>query len=243
MTAVILAAGKSGRDYPPNGKPKCLHHIAGRAAFDVVVQALLDAGLTRIRVVLGYRGDDIRQHAARRKWDLEFVWSTVWETDSVRSIEVGIEGVDDDVLLLCADILIDADLIRGFLRVGSQLAWIRSEIPWSGGADQGYDDLYRNDIDNSVVIIPRGQHHIFEGSRERADRFIARYRWDPGTPIGPGSGLYWGAALTETFNEHRPIAEVVIRNPIYDIDFYAETDEFKIASVLRARKPAGEAAT
>ena len=32
MTAVILAAGKSGRDYPPNGKPKCLHHIAGRAA-------------------------------------------------------------------------------------------------------------------------------------------------------------------------------------------------------------------
>jgi hypothetical protein len=236
MKAVILAAGKSGRDFPLDGKPKCLHHIRGRVVFDIVVEALLEAGLTDIRVVLGYRGDDICRHAERKGWRVEFVWNPTWETDAVSSIETGLRDIDDDVLLLCADILIDAELIRGFLRVGPRLAWIRSEIPW-GGDEEGYDDRYRNDIDNSIVTIPRAHLNIFDGSRERADRFIARYRWGRTTPIGPGSGLYWGAAVTESFNDYRPIAEVVVHDPIADIDFYAQTDEFKIGAVMRARKP------
>jgi hypothetical protein len=238
MKAVILVAGQSGRDFPPDGKPKCLYHAGGRVLLDIAVRSVLDAGVTDIRLVLGYHGEEIRQYAESRKWNLEFVWNPRWQSDAVASVEAGLEGVNDDVLLLCADLLIDAGLIRGFLGTNpDRLAWVRSESPWDSN-ETGYDALYRRDIDNSVIRIPRRMLGIFENCRERADRFLARYSWM--TDTSPGTGVYYGAALTETLNEFGPPEEVVIRNPIIDIDQFRQTDEYKIAVHIQRR--AGKAA-
>jgi hypothetical protein len=237
MKAVILVAGQSGRDFPPNGKPKCLYHAGGRVLLDIAVGSVLDAGISDIRLVIGYHGEEIQQYVERRNWKLEFVWNPRWQSDAVASVEAGLSGVDDDVLLLCADLLIDAGLIRGFLKTDpDRLAWVRSEIPWDSN-DAGYDALYRRDIDNSVILIPRRMLGIFGNCRERADRFLARYTWM--TDTSPGTGVYYGAALTETLNEFGPPAEVVIRNPIIDVDHFWQTDEYKIAAHMRrlAQRP------
>jgi CTP:molybdopterin cytidylyltransferase MocA len=231
MKAVVLVAGQSGRDFPPDSKPKCLYHAGGRVLLDIAVRSLLDAGVTDIRLVIGYRGEEIRKFVESRGWNIEFAWNPQWQSDAVASVEAGLHGVDDDVLLLCADLLIDADLIRGFCKTDpDRLAWVRSEIPWDSN-ETGYDALYRRDIDNSVIRIPRRMLGIFENCRERADRFLARYSWM--TDISPGTGVYYGAALTETLNEFGPPEEVVIHNPIVDIDFYRQTDEHKVAAHLR----------
>jgi len=229
VKAILLAAGWPGRDFPADTKPKCLYHVKGKALLDVAVNAVQQAGIRDIRVVVGYKADDIKEYAEARSWNLEFVGNEAWKTDGVKSLEVGLEGVDDDALIVCADLVIDADLITAFLETDPRrLAWIRSIVPWDRNRGRiVYDEIYRNDIDNSILKIPRHLIGLFEGARERADRFIARYHWE--TPIGPGTGVYFGAAITETFYEYRPVEEVVVPEPIKDVDGYSQTDEYRVA--------------
>ena len=229
MKAVLLAAGWPGRDFPEHTKPKCLYHVGGRALLDLAVNAVQEAGVDDVRVVVGYKADEIEEYARQRNWNLEFVRNDDWKTDGVKSLEVGLDGVHDDVLIVCADLIIDAGIIKAFLATPPRrLAWIRSIVPWDQNHGHvAYDDIYRNDIDNSIVKIPQHLMGLFEGARERAETFIARYHWD--TPTGPGTGVYFGAAITETFSHYRPIEEVVIPEPIRDVDAYRQTDEYRIA--------------
>jgi hypothetical protein len=233
MKAVILAAGLPRNDFPPGSKPKCLYHSGGRMLLDIAVNSVQQAGISDIRLVVGYKADAVREFVETRKWNLEVAVNDAWATDSVRSIETGLEGADTDVILLCADLLIDSEIIRAFTHTAPErLAWIRSIVPWdhdSGFA--GYDDVYRNDIDNSILRIPKPMLGIFEGARERAGRFLKRYGW--GIETGPGTGVYFGAAITETFYQYRPIEEVVIQEPIRDIDYFWQTDEAKIQGQVR----------
>jgi hypothetical protein len=233
VKAVILAAGRPGRDFPPDSKPKCLYHSGGKVLLDIAVHSVLEAGITDIRVVVGYQADTIREYLETKNWNLDLAVNDTWATDSVKSIETGLEGANTDVLLMCADLLIDSKVIRPFLNTDpDRLAWIRSLVPW-GNNEQwvGYDDIYRNDIDNSIVRIPEHLLGNFEGARGRAEQFLKRYAW--GTETGPGTGVYCGAAITETFYQYRPIEEVVIPKPIQDVDFFRQTDEGKIKEHVR----------
>jgi len=236
MKGVVLAAGASGRDFPKDGKPKCLYHYKHRVLLDYAVESLMQAGVDEIRVVVGYQHWRIREYARQRNWQLEFAVNEAWHTDAVRSLDAGLAGLDDDALIVCADLVIGPEIIQAFLRTDPRrLAWIRSIIPW-GRSDERivYDEVYRGDIDNSIVRIPRHLLGIFEGGRERADRFLARYQWN--TPIGPGTGVYFGAAITQTFYDHRPVEEVVIVRPVTDVDGYSQTDECKVARFVRSRR-------
>jgi hypothetical protein len=235
MKAVVLAAGAAG-SFPKDAKPKCLHHYRHRVVLDYAIESLLEAGVYDIRIVVGYQQDRIRDYAAARNWRVEFAVNERWATDSVSSLETGLAGFDDEALIVCADLIIGPEIIRAFrLTNPARLAWIRSIVPWGvSGGGMVFDEIYRGDIDNSILRIPRHLLNIFADSRPRADRFLARYPWS--TPTGPGTGVYFGAAITETFWEQRPIEEVVIGRPIMDIDSYAQTDEGKLAEFVRQRK-------
>jgi len=244
MKAIILAAGWPGRDFPADTKPKCLYHYKGSVLLDIAVNSVLQAGIQSVRLVVGYKEDEIREYTQNKKWKLEFVRNDDWMTDAVKSLDVGLAGLDTDAMILCADLIIDKSLIEAFLKTNpDRLAWIRSIEPWDQNRGEiVYDDVYRCDIDNSIVKIPRRLLRLFEGGRERADRFLARYHWE--TPTGPGTGVYFGAAITETFRDHRPIEEVVIPKPIKDIDAFSQTDEFKFGryfhDFVQGRAPAAE---
>jgi choline kinase len=233
MKAVILAAGLPGRDFPQDSKPKCLYHSGGRMLLDIAVNSVQQAGIADIRLVVGYKADAVREFVKARRWNLDVVVNDAWATDSVRSIETGLEGADTDVILLCADLLIDSEIIRAFSNTApKRLAWVRSMVPWDHDSGfVGYDDVYRNDIDNSILRIPKHLLGIFQGARERAERFLKRYRWR--TDTGPGTGVYFGAAVTETFHQYRPIEEVVVQEPIRDVDSFWQTDEAKIQGQVR----------
>jgi len=238
VKAVILAAGNPGRDFPPGGRQKCLLHQGGRVLLDISLDALFAAGVRELRVVLGYNARSVEAYLARKSIAAELVYNEDYARDSVRSLDVGLAGLDDDALIVCPDLVgVDAALVEAFLRTDPRrLAWIRSEIPWDH--DRGairYDEIYRPDIDNSIVKIPRHLLGLFEGARARADRFIARYHWE--TPTGPGTGVYFGAAITETFWDYRPIEEVVIPRPLPDVDYYHQTDEYRVAFLAGARRP------
>ncbi len=56
--AIVLAAGQGKR--MRSALPKVLHRIAGRPMIEHVIRAIQDAGMTRIVVVIGHGGDQVR---------------------------------------------------------------------------------------------------------------------------------------------------------------------------------------
>jgi bifunctional UDP-N-acetylglucosamine pyrophosphorylase/glucosamine-1-phosphate N-acetyltransferase/UDP-N-acetylglucosamine pyrophosphorylase len=62
--AIVLAAGKGTR--MKSDLPKVLLPVAGRPMIDYVLEALAAGGVERIVVVVGYRGELVRQHLAGR---------------------------------------------------------------------------------------------------------------------------------------------------------------------------------
>ncbi len=71
--AVVLAAGKGTR--MKSDRPKVLCEALGRPLIDYVIDCLEKAGVDRILVVIGYRGQDVRRALAQRS-GLEFVEQT-----------------------------------------------------------------------------------------------------------------------------------------------------------------------
>jgi bifunctional UDP-N-acetylglucosamine pyrophosphorylase/glucosamine-1-phosphate N-acetyltransferase/UDP-N-acetylglucosamine pyrophosphorylase len=63
--AVVMAAGKGTR--MKSELPKVLIPVLGRPMLDYVLDALEQAGIERIIVVVGYRADDVKQAAAGRR--------------------------------------------------------------------------------------------------------------------------------------------------------------------------------
>jgi hypothetical protein len=226
MKAAVLVAGLPGRDFPKDSPPKCLLHTGGRVILERLLTALRDGGVHDIRLVVGYEAHRIEQWVAAMRLDVEVAYNDRWRTDSVASIEVGLAGAASDVLVVSGDIIVGPDVIRAFADTDPErLAWIRSVLPWDP-AGTFYDDVYRNDIDNSIVKIPRRLLGIFADAHANAERFLARYPWRQ--PIHAGTGVYFGAAITETFAAHRPVDEVVVKQPLPDVDFFRQTDEYRM---------------
>ena len=71
--AVVLAAGKGTR--MKSDRPKVLAHVLGRPLVDFVLDALASAGVGRTLVVIGYRGELVREALAGRS-HVEFVEQT-----------------------------------------------------------------------------------------------------------------------------------------------------------------------
>ncbi len=65
MLAVIIAAGESRLDagFPPNSKPKCLHHYQGEIILSRQIRLLKKCGVDRVRVMLGYHASDVRDQS------------------------------------------------------------------------------------------------------------------------------------------------------------------------------------
>lgn len=60
FAAIVLAAGKSTR--MKSKTPKALHQIAGKPIIGHILDALKDAGASKIVTVVGFQGDIIREH-------------------------------------------------------------------------------------------------------------------------------------------------------------------------------------
>jgi bifunctional UDP-N-acetylglucosamine pyrophosphorylase / glucosamine-1-phosphate N-acetyltransferase len=113
--AVVLAAGKGTR--MKSERPKVLCEALGRPLIDYVVDALKDAGIGRMIVVVGYRGQDVRQALAQRS-GVEFVEQAeqLGTGHAVRMCCDRLAGHAGPVLVVTGDSpLIQADSVRQLL--------------------------------------------------------------------------------------------------------------------------------
>lgn len=217
MKAVILVAGKTMTQkrywFPENSKPKCLFHVAGITILERLVTAIRTAGIEDIRVVTGYRSEDIVEYNEQKNLNLEVVYNPDWKEDATTSLFVGLKDAGDDVLLLMGDLMVDYRVIRAFLgRDEDELIWLKTTKPYARF------HIYPECRDKNVCIVKIGKEklNIFDGVDERP--LLKKYGWKK----VPGNHIY--ALLYEGLRHNNP-AEVTIMTPLKDIDYYRQTDE------------------
>src|SRR5215470_10513485 len=107
MKAVILAAGKGTRLDGAAVKPKCLVEIGGITLLQRQIDALRDANIKRIVVVVGFGAGSIREECGS---DITFV-----ETSSLYSLWLAREHLTDGFVVLNSDVLFHPQLLENLL--------------------------------------------------------------------------------------------------------------------------------
>ncbi len=123
MQAVILAAGYGSRlERVSGGAPKCLLPIGGAPLIEHQLEALHDAGVGKILVVIGHKADEVRAVLGHR---VEFIENTRYsETNSLYSLWLAREWVKGPFVLLNCDLLFHPEILDRLLsKRGSALAY------------------------------------------------------------------------------------------------------------------------
>ena len=135
--AVILAAGKGTRLQPlTEDLPKCLVEVGGQPLLERALRALASRGVVEVVIVIGYGGKTIRD---RIGWcfgglTLRYVEAPNFATtNNIRSLWDARDYLDQDVLLLEADVVFDPQIVTALLDVpGSSAAVAPFAPPLSG---------------------------------------------------------------------------------------------------------------
>jgi L-glutamine-phosphate cytidylyltransferase len=102
VQALILAAGQGQRLSDRRGRPKCMREVAGVPLVHHQLAALAAVGVTDVVIVVGYEQEQIRRSVGDRARYV--VNDRFAETNSMYSFMLGQRLIDDDVLVMNADV-------------------------------------------------------------------------------------------------------------------------------------------
>ncbi len=122
MQALMLAAGMGKRlgKYTKNNT-KCMLEVDGKTLIERATEALLDAGIKRFVMVVGYRGENVKKYILEecknpRMKEMEFIFidNDVYDkTNNIYSLYMAKEELEkDDTILLESDLIYDPVLIK-----------------------------------------------------------------------------------------------------------------------------------
>ncbi|MCZ6766399.1 MAG: aminotransferase class I/II-fold pyridoxal phosphate-dependent enzyme [bacterium] len=125
--ALILAAGRGSRLQPlTKDIPKCLVEIGGESLLERALRALASQGIAEVVVVIGYKGEVIRDRfgSSFAGVDIRYVEAPDYATtNNIRSLWDARDHLDQDLLLLEADIAFDPAVVAALLaEPGSSMA-------------------------------------------------------------------------------------------------------------------------
>lgn len=239
MRAVILVAGVSRRLYPlTEYRPKCLMDVGGQTIFDYQMGALLAHGINEVTLVVGYRREQIVQHAKRRYPQVEFsvcVNHHFFETNTAFSLWVaGEEFLDRDFVYLNGDVLFEPRLLARVLE-SPHTAALAVEVKRCG--------------EEEVKVIVDGEARIQQISKlldpaASLGEFIGVARFDaPFTAYffqaldklkhAGERNVYFEAALDAIAAEHPLHAVDVSEFPCIEIDFPEDYEAAKRSVLTR----------
>jgi L-glutamine-phosphate cytidylyltransferase len=119
MKAVILAAGVGKRLWPiTQHRPKCLIEIGGQTPLSRYFAALASVGIQRADIVVGYKQEMIRAVAESNAWGVrvQFLVNEQFHRGSISSLWEARTALDDDVLIMDADVLFHQEILRRLVR-------------------------------------------------------------------------------------------------------------------------------
>lgn len=115
MKALILAAGVGKRLWQvTQHRPKCLIEIGGQSLLHRYLATLASVGIRRADIVVGYKQEMIRAAVERDSCGVTvtFLVNEQFHRGSISSLWVARTALDDDVIIMDADVLFHREILR-----------------------------------------------------------------------------------------------------------------------------------
>lgn len=157
MQAIILAAGMGRRlgEYTRDNT-KCMVEVNGIKLIDRVLRQLGQLSLSRVLIVIGYKGKELREYLENNYHGplrLEFADNPIYDrTNNIYSLSLVKEQLqEDDTLLIESDLIFDDELFPMVVECQySNVALVAKYEPWMDGT------MVRIDSENNIVnFVPR----------------------------------------------------------------------------------------
>ena len=140
MQAVILAAGMGRRlgDYTKNNT-KCMVEVNGVKLIDRVIRQLSQVGISRLIIVDGYQGQQLKDYIGHRYDDvlpIRFIDNPIYDkTNNIYSLSLAKKELcEDDTLLLESDIIFEDGVLQMLLdNACPNLALVDKYESWMDG--------------------------------------------------------------------------------------------------------------
>lgn len=120
MQAMILAAGMGRRmgKYTENCT-KCMIPVAGKTLLERVVDALIEAGIHKLVLVVGYEAERLKKFVEKCAFplEIEYVENRIYaETNNIYSLYLAKDYLmQDDTILLESDLIFESDIIKNIV--------------------------------------------------------------------------------------------------------------------------------
>jgi choline kinase len=130
MKAVILAAGVGKRLWQiTQHRPKCLIEIGGQTLLHRYLTSLASVGIRRADIVVGYKQEMIRAAVASDACGVKvnFLVNEQFHRGSISSLWIARTALDDDVIVMDADVLFHREILRRLVRSPYENALLMDE--------------------------------------------------------------------------------------------------------------------
>jgi choline kinase len=130
MKAIILAAGVGKRLWPiTQHRPKCLIELRGRSLLSRYFRALESGGVKQAVIVVGYKQEMIKAAVVeeRPSLDVRYITNEQYRRGSITSLWEARGELNDDVLIMDADVLFHPTVLRRLLDSSSRNALLLDE--------------------------------------------------------------------------------------------------------------------
>ncbi|MBI4402249.1 MAG: phosphocholine cytidylyltransferase family protein [Nitrospirae bacterium] len=224
MKAIILAAGVGKRLWPvTQHRPKCLIEFGGRTLLVRYLDALAGVGIKQAVIVVGHKQDMIRTAVGTCCCGVEvrYLVNEQYHRGSISSLWLARTELDDDVLIMDADVLFHREVLRRLIQSSSPTALLLDET-----VTQRTEECMAIVHGGRVVALTKQvpDHYDFAGEGvgflkvRRADTepliaslkaYIDRGQWD----------MEYEDALREFFSQARVGYEKIGGYPWIEIDF------------------------
>lgn len=118
---------------------KCTVEVNGERLIDRTIRLLAGLGLTRLVLVVGYKGKELRQYIGHRYDDvlpIEYIDNPIYDrTNNIYSLALAKDALcEDDTLLLESDIIFDGEMLQLLVNhPDPNLALVAKYEPWMDG--------------------------------------------------------------------------------------------------------------
>jgi len=147
MKAVILAAGVGRRLHSfIQHKPKCLLPIGESTLLVRYLEALEHVGVSQVTIVVGYKQELIREAVASWSGSLpvQFLVNEEFERGSIVSLWVARQALDDDTVIMDADVLFHPSILERLMASSHPNALLM-------------DDTVVQDTEECMVVVRQGR--------------------------------------------------------------------------------------
>lgn len=113
----MLAAGMGKRlGKYTDENTKCMVEVSGSKLIDRTIESLKYAGITKLIIVIGYKGDNLREYLMSKTWGIKFTFvenKDYYKTNNIYSLYLATQYLsEDDTIILESDLIFQKDIIK-----------------------------------------------------------------------------------------------------------------------------------